>query len=161
MDRRVRWRFSAVQSSDEISALTLLGRPGSRQAMAAMGHEAPPFPPTRLSAGCGFRKETIAGMRRNGRDAPIPVVGVAVAWRVRSTGTGPSPSVRTSALRDPEATLRRRSTTESTSGLERSRVRGADYHAYRRNDAPCDLAATAPAKHSRAETIWSTVRARH
>src|SRR5207247_2945188 len=24
------------------------------------------------SAGCGFRKETIAGMRRNGRDAPIP-----------------------------------------------------------------------------------------
>jgi len=27
------------------------------------------FPPTRLSAGCGFRKETIAGMRRNGRDA--------------------------------------------------------------------------------------------
>ena len=32
------------------------------------------FPPTRLSAGCGFRKETIAGMRRNGRDAPIPAV---------------------------------------------------------------------------------------
>src|SRR5260370_18652047 len=26
------------------------------------------FPPTRLRAGCGFRKETIAGMRRNGRD---------------------------------------------------------------------------------------------
>jgi hypothetical protein len=34
-----------------------------------MGHEER-FPPTRLSAGCGFRKETIAGMRRNGRDAP-------------------------------------------------------------------------------------------
>ncbi len=32
------------------------------------------FPPTRLSAGCGFRKETIAGMRRNVRDAPIPAV---------------------------------------------------------------------------------------
>jgi hypothetical protein len=31
------------------------------------------FPPTKLSAGCAFRKETIAGMRRNGRDAPIPV----------------------------------------------------------------------------------------
>jgi hypothetical protein len=30
--------------------------------------------PTRLSAGCGFRKETIAGMRRNGRDAPKAVV---------------------------------------------------------------------------------------
>jgi hypothetical protein len=33
-----------------------------------MGHEER-FPPTRLSAGCGFRKETIAGVRRNGRDA--------------------------------------------------------------------------------------------
>jgi hypothetical protein len=37
--------------------------------MAGMGHEER-FPPTRLSAGCGFIKETIAGMRRNGRDAP-------------------------------------------------------------------------------------------
>jgi hypothetical protein len=36
---------------------------------AAKGHEER-FPPTRLSVGCGFRKETIAGMRRNGRDAP-------------------------------------------------------------------------------------------
>ena len=33
------------------------------------GHEER-FPPTRLSAGFGLRKETIAGMRRNGRDAP-------------------------------------------------------------------------------------------
>jgi hypothetical protein len=39
-----------------------------------MGHEER-FPPTRLSAGCGFRKETVAGMRRNGRDAPIPRPG--------------------------------------------------------------------------------------
>jgi hypothetical protein len=38
-----------------------------------LGHEER-FPPTRLSAGCGFRKETIAGMRRNGRDAPVPAV---------------------------------------------------------------------------------------
>jgi hypothetical protein len=38
-----------------------------------MGHEER-FPPTGLSAGCGFRKETIAGMRRNGRDAPIAVI---------------------------------------------------------------------------------------
>jgi hypothetical protein len=36
----------------------------------SLGHEER-FPPTRLNAGCGFRKETIAGMRRNGRDAPI------------------------------------------------------------------------------------------
>jgi len=41
--------------------------------MAAKGHEER-FPPTRLSAGYGFRKETIAGIRRNGRDAPIPAV---------------------------------------------------------------------------------------
>jgi hypothetical protein len=40
---------------------------------SSLGHEER-FPPTRLSAGCGFRKETIAGMRRNGRDAPIPAV---------------------------------------------------------------------------------------
>jgi len=46
--------------------------------MAAQGHEER-FPPTRLSAGYGFRKETIAGMRRNGRDAPIPAVrGTAI-----------------------------------------------------------------------------------
>jgi len=32
------------------------------------GHEER-FPPTKLSACCGFRKETIAGMCRNGRDA--------------------------------------------------------------------------------------------
>jgi hypothetical protein len=38
--------------------------------MTAKGHEER-FPPLRLSAGCGFRKETIAGMRRNGRDAPM------------------------------------------------------------------------------------------
>jgi hypothetical protein len=38
--------------------------------MTALGQEER-FPPTKLSAGCGFRKETIAGMRRNGRDAPM------------------------------------------------------------------------------------------
>ena len=32
------------------------------------------FSQTRMNAGCGFRKETIVGMRRNGRDAPIPVL---------------------------------------------------------------------------------------
>jgi hypothetical protein len=37
------------------------------------GHEER-FPATRLSARCGFRKETIAETRCNGRDAPIPVV---------------------------------------------------------------------------------------
>jgi len=32
------------------------------------------FPATRLSAGYGFRKETLAATRRNGRGAPIPAV---------------------------------------------------------------------------------------
>jgi hypothetical protein len=40
--------------------------------MAEVGQEEP-FSPTRLSAGCEFRKKTIAGMRRNGRDAPKAV----------------------------------------------------------------------------------------
>ena len=34
-----------------------------------MGHEER-FPPQRLSAGSWFRKETVAGVGRNGRDAP-------------------------------------------------------------------------------------------
>ena len=34
-----------------------------------MGHEER-FPLTRLSVGCEFSKETIAGMRRNGRAIP-------------------------------------------------------------------------------------------
>jgi hypothetical protein len=45
--------------------------------MAGVGHEER-FPPTRLSAGCGFRKETIAGMRRNGRDAPKAAAPVSL-----------------------------------------------------------------------------------
>jgi hypothetical protein len=49
--------------------------------MSQLGHEER-FPPTRLSAGCGFRKETIAGMRRNGRDAPKPDPHYRVASRL-------------------------------------------------------------------------------
>jgi hypothetical protein len=42
------------------------------------------FPPIRLSAGYGFRKETIAGVRHNGRDAPIPAVrGTEIVRQVR------------------------------------------------------------------------------
>jgi hypothetical protein len=36
-----------------------------------MGHEER-FPPTRLNAGYVLRKETIAGVRIDGQDAPIP-----------------------------------------------------------------------------------------
>ena len=39
--------------------------------MSASGHEER-FPPTTLGAGCGFREETLAGTRRNGRDSPLP-----------------------------------------------------------------------------------------
>jgi hypothetical protein len=42
---------------------------GASARMAAMGHEER-FPSTRLSAGCRFRKETIARMGGDGRDAP-------------------------------------------------------------------------------------------
>jgi hypothetical protein len=54
-----------------------------------VGHEER-FPPPRLSAGCGFRKETIAGMRRNGRDAPIPAVREATLGSLGSTHLRPS-----------------------------------------------------------------------
>jgi hypothetical protein len=56
---------------------------------AALGHEER-FPPTRLSARYGFRKETIAGMRRNGRDAPIPAVRGTVMEPPESTPERPS-----------------------------------------------------------------------
>jgi hypothetical protein len=49
-----------------------------------MGH-GERFPPTRLSAGCGFRNETIAGMRRNGRDAPTADVPALAPERGDST----------------------------------------------------------------------------
>ena len=39
--------------------------------MAEKGHEKR-FPPTRLNAGYVLRKETIAGVRLDGQDAPIP-----------------------------------------------------------------------------------------
>src|SRR5271155_2440063 len=50
-----------------------LRRTCSGRQMAQTGHEER-FPSTRLSAGYGFRKETIAGVRHNGRDAPKPVL---------------------------------------------------------------------------------------
>jgi 8-oxo-dGTP pyrophosphatase MutT (NUDIX family) len=39
----------------------------------------------RVSAGCGFRKETIAGMRRNRRDAPILDLPAGAPERKAST----------------------------------------------------------------------------
>jgi hypothetical protein len=49
-----------------------------------LGHEER-FPPPRLIASYGFRKETIAGMRRNGRDAPTPDLRALALDRVSST----------------------------------------------------------------------------
>ena len=48
------------------------------------------FPPTRLSAGCGFRKGTIASMRRNGRDAPVPDLPALATERGGPTLSGRS-----------------------------------------------------------------------
>jgi hypothetical protein len=51
-----------------------------------MGHEER-FPATRLGAGYGFRKETLAGTRRNGRDAPMnagPITGSTARARPAS-----------------------------------------------------------------------------
>ena len=69
-----------------------------------MGHEER-FPPLRLSAGYGFRKETIAGMRCNGRDAPIPDLPNPLPKQGGSTKSGQSlfrsHQFRCSACADP------------------------------------------------------------
>ena len=54
------------------------------------------FLPTRLSAGGGFRKETIAGTRRNGREAPIPDLPALDPERegsVRISDAGPTRAI--------------------------------------------------------------------
>ena len=56
------WRLGRAQLNRPIVWFSAAPKP-------SMGHEER-FPPTRLSAGFGFRKETIAGMRRNRQDAP-------------------------------------------------------------------------------------------
>jgi hypothetical protein len=56
---------------------------------AAKGHEER-FPPRRLRVGCAFRKETIARMRRNGRDAPIPATHGTVTELGGSTPNRPT-----------------------------------------------------------------------
>ena len=68
-----------------------------------MGHEER-FPPTRLSAGCGFRKETIAAMRRNGRDAPKAAVS-ANAIGPPATQRGDLRHFTLTAHRDPKPTF--------------------------------------------------------
>ena len=49
------------------------------------------FPPPKLNAGCGFRQQTIAGMRRNGRDAPSAVIPALAPERGSSTRSGHPP----------------------------------------------------------------------
>jgi hypothetical protein len=49
------------------------------------------FPRPRLSAEFGFRKETIAGMRGNGRVAPIQAVRLSYGERVKATLSSPLP----------------------------------------------------------------------
>ena len=55
----------------------------------SLGHEER-FPPPRLSAGYRFGKETIAGMRRNGRDAP-PIAAIPPTV-IGTPGSGPKGS---------------------------------------------------------------------
>ena len=50
------------------------GQPGTGRGMTAGGHKER-YPPSSLSAGFAFRKETITGSRRNGRDAPMIGIG--------------------------------------------------------------------------------------
>ena len=64
-------------------------RPKATRATLRLYHEER-FPPTRLSAGCGFRKETIAGMPRNGRDAPKAVIRPVAIEPPGSTHSGRS-----------------------------------------------------------------------
>ena len=52
---------------------TLLSRSSPPRATVGLGHE-DAFPPPRLSVGCRFNQRTFAGMRRNGRDAPLTAV---------------------------------------------------------------------------------------
>jgi hypothetical protein len=52
----------------------------------ASGHEER-FPPTMLGAGYGFRKETIAGTRHNGREAPIAAIS---AIEIQGLGSLPN-----------------------------------------------------------------------
>ena len=55
--------------------------------MTGTGHENA-FPRPRLSARYRFSQRTFAGTRGNGRDAPIPAVGVIEVKRVKSTLLG-------------------------------------------------------------------------
>jgi len=64
--------MSALHYSSETTRLGL--------ANGGNGHE-DQFPPPKVSAGCGFGKETIARRPRNGREAPIPTVGRRVGAR--------------------------------------------------------------------------------
>src|SRR6516165_7887575 len=116
--------FEACSAFTRVAACTL-----ARSPIVTANRRLQPFRYLHDCSDC-FRLERSAGWASHplesaafSRRTPIPVVGVVVAWRVRSTRTDPSPSVRTSALfvTQAEATLRRRPTTESTSGLERSR----------------------------------------
>jgi hypothetical protein len=76
------------------------------------GHEER-FPPTRLSARFGFRKETIEGMRRNGRDAREAVIG-----RPRLSGST-LPTRKEVELADAAYPFKGRSRVPSTSPMPR------------------------------------------
>src|SRR6516164_8032465 len=77
-DQRYKTASDAFRSRDHGDELLQRGQEGR-------------FPPTKLSAGCGFRKETIAGICRNGRDAPKAGI---TADKVGGLGQGPGGRAR-------------------------------------------------------------------
>jgi hypothetical protein len=89
-NRKVLTAFAPWHSRRSVAFPTRLGRSRVPPQGSALGHEER-FPPTRLSAGCGFRKEMIAGMRRNGRDAPTPDVHRTVVDSTSKIVSGHSP----------------------------------------------------------------------
>jgi hypothetical protein len=95
-------RLAANQPLGEGPASTRLSPNVRTLLVSATGHK-DQFPRPRLSAGYGFRKETIAGMRGNGRDAPIPDLP-ALAPEPRSGEFGPARTSGHSALSEPVVT---------------------------------------------------------
>src|SRR5437879_12389389 len=94
---------------------------------SAKGHEER-FPPPRLNAGSAFRKETIAGTRRNGRDAPFPAIASALHRQEGSTDSGHHR--RTTAAAITSAGMRQQMVmrSETTDGSGASKCKGQWTH---------------------------------
>ena len=79
-------KFARERRRDGRAAAGIDARRGCRDERLLMGGR---FPLTRPSAGCWFRKETIARARRNRRDAPIAVIGLMASHGIRDPSRTP------------------------------------------------------------------------